>query len=340
MNNEQSPQGIVEEVVASLRREGVSVQIAGAAPDAQTADAVFILETGDSRREFAVEVKSPLTRAGALALGDKAAPGDRIVIAPEISAPLGEELRALGINFADTAGNAYIRAKGLLISISGRRLARSSKPRSPADRAFRPAGLRVVFTLLSQPGTVTAPYRDLAKASAVSLGSIPPILQSLETLGYLAEIRGERKLLNRHKLAEEWVEGYRRSKLHRDNLGVFAAPMTAAWWKNTSHEIEQSLWGGEVAAGILGASLIPSTVEIYGEALPTELLARLKARRDPAGAITVRKRFWRFQDPFERSSGVVPPLLIYADLLGNGDARSLDAAKDIYDRYIAQSLVD
>jgi hypothetical protein len=34
--------------------------------------------------------------------------------------------------------------------------------------------------------------------------------------------------------------------------------------------------------------------------------------------------------------GLVPPLLIYADLMATGDARAIEAAEIIYDKYIAR----
>ena len=52
-------------------------------------------------------------------------------------------------------------------------------------------------------------------------------------------------------------------------------------------------------------------------------------------AVEVRKRFWNF--PGEAlHPDLVPPLLVYADLLATGDARCIDTAKLVYDSYVAR----
>ena len=63
--------------------------------------------------------------------------------------------------------------------------------------------------------------------------------------------------------------------------------------------------------------------------------------RDPAGTIDLYDAFWR-ADGAEGGNheqvGVVHPLLVYADLLASGDARNIEAAQEIYERYLARSV--
>lgn len=55
------------------------------------------------------------------------------------------------------------------------------------------------------------------------------------------------------------------------------------------------------------------------------------------GNIELLQKFWHFKDEWEEK-GLVPPLLVYADLIASGDPRNLETAKMIYeqelDRYI------
>jgi hypothetical protein len=55
--------------------------------------------------------------------------------------------------------------------------------------------------------------------------------------------------------------------------------------------------------------------------------------------VEVRKRFWNFPGDPEHVD-LVPPLLVYADLLATGDARCIETAKMIHDRYLARLLTE
>jgi hypothetical protein len=57
--------------------------------------------------------------------------------------------------------------------------------------------------------------------------------------------------------------------------------------------------------------------------------------KDPQGDVEILDAFWNFAPPDEHR-GIVPPLLVYADLLATGDDRCIEAARLIYDRYLAQ----
>jgi hypothetical protein len=50
--------------------------------------------------------------------------------------------------------------------------------------------------------------------------------------------------------------------------------------------------------------------------------------------VEVLARFWHCDHELA-GQGVVPPLLIYADLLATGDLRNIETAKVIHERYLA-----
>jgi len=103
------------------------------------------------------------------------------------------------------------------------------------------------------------------------------------------------------------------------------------------------LVGGEPAAAVLTDYLRPGVLTLYGEKVPGLLAARQKFLKEPApghtAVVEVRKRFWNFPgDP--QHNNLVPPLLVYADLLATGDARCIETARMIYDAYVARSLTE
>ena len=48
---------------------------------------------------------------------------------------------------------------------------------------------------------------------------------------------------------------------------------------------------------------------------------------DPQGNIHVYKKFWKIT---QLNKNIVPPLLIYADLINSGDPRNIEVANKIY----------
>jgi hypothetical protein len=49
-----------------------------------------------------------------------------------------------------------------------------------------------------------------------------------------------------------------------------------------------------------------------------------------------REKFWRFEAP--EYPDLVPPLLIYADLLATADDRNIETARKLYDERLAELI--
>ena len=73
---------------------------------------------------------------------------------------------------------------------------------------------------------------------------------------------------------------------------------------------------------------------MYIRDLPARFLAANRLHADPRGSVEVLKAFW---DPAcdANDPEIVPPLLVYADLLATGDPRNLETARRIYDEQLA-----
>ncbi len=289
---------------------------------------------------FEAEVKNNITRAtlgGAIQrLNFFKEKG--ILIARYITPQIADELRKMNIPFMDAAGNAYINEPPLFIFLKGNKLIHDYHVNRPT-RTFRPAGLQVLFALLCNPGLENAPYREIAKKADVALGTVGWIIYDLRRLNYLIETKiRKRKLTRKEDLLNRWVTAYPEQLRPKMIMGFYAAD-NLGWWKNAEIENFNVFWGGEVAAAWLTEYLKPQKITIYVNQPISRFLMRNKIRKDPNGDIEILRVFWNFEVDWHKKK-VVPPLLIYADLLATGDARNIETARMIYEnelnRYIRE----
>jgi hypothetical protein len=237
-------------------------------------------------------------------------------------------------------GNAYIKLPNLLIWIKGQKPAAKAIV-APVGRSFQPTGLQVIFTLLCNPQAINLPYRDLAKMAGVAHGTVGWVIPDLQQLGFLRDLkgkRGTRRLFEHERLLNQWADAYARVLRPRNLIGRYYVAGFEGWklWPIGKHEV---LWGGEPAAAMLTEYLRPGEMTLYAEKMPSLLAARQKFKKEAEpghrAAVEVRSRFWHFPNDPEYNN-LVPPLLVYADLLATGDARCIETAKIIYDAYIVR----
>lgn len=300
------------------------------------ADAVLKLPDG---KTFIVEVKRTLTPA---TLGQVAAqlarfkkPG--VLVTPYVTPPMAERLKALDVPFMDTAGNAYIRLPNLLIFVTGRK-PQAPTPREKRVRALRPTGLKVIFALLCRPDLIDAPYRDIAQAAGVALGTVGWVFYDLRRLEHLRETKAHGRVLeDREGLINKWVEAYARELRPKLKPRRFRVA-NADWWK-TEDLAGLDMWlGGEPAAGVLTKHLRPEVTTIYGDTHFATLARRIQPAKDEHGNLELLQKFWRFDLPrADKRYPLVPPLLIYADLVATADARNIETAQIIRERFLAKA---
>ncbi len=285
--------------------------------------------------EFEAEVKLRVNRAMIALLKQKMNnAGNELFVTEYVNPELAESMRNLGIQFIDAAGNAFINATPLYIFVKGEKPDKAVKA-EPVKRLFKPGGLKLIFALLNNPGIEKATYRDLAKAANVALGTVDFAMTELKELGFLIDMgKKGRQLLNTRQLLRRWVEAYPenlRPKLVQERFRTH----TRNWWKQIQPAKFRVLWGGEIAAAELMGYLKPERYTVYTNQLPGKLIYRYKFQKDPNGNVEILMPFWTFKWKLAEK-GLVPPLLIYADLVATGDARATEAAEIIYDKYIAR----
>lgn len=249
-------------------------------------------------------------------------------IPPEIA----ERLRVAGIQFIDTVGNAFIHEPPVLIWVKG------NKPDKPditpqAGRLFKGVGLRVVYALLCHPELIERPYRDLAETTGVALGTVKNALAELTEKRFVLNMGKQgKKLLNRKELFERWTAAYPEALKPKLLLGRFRGERY--WWKEVQLDAAVAQWGGEVAAAKLTGYLKPGTVTMYTDKkqLP-ELVINNRLKKDHKGDVEILERFWQ-PDLGIDEGDTVHPFLIYADLVAQGDQRTMETARVLYEQHI------
>lgn len=306
------------------------------------AEVVVCIRHGEQETFYQVECKRnirPATLGVTLHQMDRL--GQPAMLITDYLAPdLADELKERGIHFLDAAGNAYIQQANLLIWVKGQKPTAKATV-IPVGRAFQPTGLQVIFTLLCNPQAINLPYRELAKMAGVAHGTVGWVIPDLQQLGFVYDLqgkRGTRRLFQHERLLNQWADAYARVLRPRTSIGRYYVADFDGWkkWPVAEHD---ALWGGEPAAAMLTDYLRPGELTLYTEKMPSLLAARQKFMKEAEpghkAVVEVRKRFWNFPDDATHSN-MVPPLLIYADLLATGDARCIETAKLIYDAYIVR----
>ncbi len=72
---------------------------------------------------------------------------EKLIVARYVTPQMAENLLGMGINFIDTAGNAFINNPPLYLFIKGIKLV-GDVPIEPTFRSFRAAGVKTIFLLL------------------------------------------------------------------------------------------------------------------------------------------------------------------------------------------------
>ena len=331
--------GILERAMAAFETAtGLHAEVRREPWGLERPDALLDVFVDGRPVRFAAEIKAidRFQTLGTIMARKGAVPYPPLLVAPYITEATAERCRELHLPFIDEAGNAFLEAPGLFVYVTGKRRPVQARP-ATAYRAFTTAGLRIVFALLNHPYLVTAPYREIAKAAKVALGTVGEVLADLEARGHLApEKPGPRRLLATERLQEEWVTHYPIKLRPKLNARRFTAPMPD-WWREQDIRQHHAYWGGEVAAEKLTGYLKPARVTLYVEGKLDRLILANRLRPDVNGEIEILEAFWATEET-NQLGDTAPPLVVYADLMATTDPRNIETANLIRDQYLAQTL--
>jgi hypothetical protein len=268
-----------------------------------------------------------------------------MIMAPYVNDALGARLRKENVDYVDSAGNAYVHTQvpPLLIFLRGHKPL--EKPPA-AGRLFDGiSGLQLIALFLNAADSVTWPYRDLAEAAGISLGSASQLMTEMRREGYLR--RGPNRLNETTDLLERWMRGYQqrlRPRLFRKRYRTSGGrgvddlvPLLA--------KMPEVLIGGELAGALMTKMLRPgeATLHVPQEMDSRRLMSGLRLLPDAAGNVQVLSQFGKSEVWQRRGSGEVSlaaPLLVYAELMEVPDDRVRATARAVYDLEIAPYVAD
>jgi hypothetical protein len=286
-------------------------------------------------QKFIVECKKEIRKQNLPALIEAKRRQENILAIAENIYPK-EELRKAGINYLDVAGNAFIETIDHFVFIEGNK--NPIRAQEQKSRAFTKTGLKVVFYLLIQPDSVNAKVRELATCAEVSLDTVHKTILSLKQLGFILPIDHQRqKLVNRQELLRQWMIGYESKLKPFLHLGNFRFLQQDHFenWQAMPHHGQFTQWGAEAAADILTHYLRPEILTLYTSQPKQDLIKHYRLIPDKGGKVHVYQKFWQYN---EANTTVVPPLLIYADLINTADPRNIEVAQKIYEHFLQDQL--
>lgn len=250
-----------------------------------------------------------------------------LLIAGNIDKNVCAKLKADKVNYLDIAGNCWIDEKPLFIFVSGQK---APKVNEVTGRAFSEVGIKLIYYFLLDDNNIAKSYRVINKESGISLGSITNVVDDLVKLNYVINTPKGRILKNRVQLIKDWQVAY--NKILKPKLLIkefdFIDNDAAVSWDATRLP-DDMVWGGEPAAFLLNGFLYPEEFDIYSGVASVYLLTTKRYKAEPGGPIKVYQRFWT-----NAEDGQIPGFLIYADLMGSGNSRCIEAAQKLMENGI------
>lgn len=260
-----------------------------------------------------------------------------LVFAPYVRHEQAIELRARGIDYCDLIGNAHLEAPGVFVHVEGKRPAKDARP---LQGRLTKGWVKIVMALLLRPALVTGPYRPIAEAADVALGTVTACMKDLATRGFLRDTRRERTLADRPDLVALWVQTY--GDVLRPRLRVRRFQMRETQMRNRWEHLDRVLTMRRIPWALTGADgaavhkdfLRAAETEIYAEPRQLEegdVLKELVAQPAAHGG-----NLWVIEPPGPlvlsqtRQDAPHPPtaplLLIYAELRLRGTDQANEAA--------------
>lgn len=273
--------------------------------------------------------------------------GDRLLLlAPHVRAQQAAVLEGAGIDYFDLAGNVHLTAPGHFVHVEGKQ-----PPRERVTAPVRPhkGWIKAVMALLVRPELVDAPYRLVAEAADVALGTVAKCMRDLAVRGLLRDQQGGRTITDRQALVALWVQGYvevlrpglkeRRFQVRTDGRPQLWARLRAVL---AEREQRWALTGADAAARRDGFFRAEET-EIYApvsvlddRAVQKALVAQPAVRGgnlvviEPPGRLAI-------PDPIGGTVPVAPELLAYAELRYRGTGQATEAADLLLPRVLGDA---
>ena len=248
-----------------------------------------------------------------------------LLVAKYINPNMFDKLVELGLNILDCAGNCYIRYMNGNIPVfhltnKGEKNVFANEKVYPI---FQDAGIKVIFYLLQDKNNVNKAYREIQENTGVALGTVKNVIDELVARNFILVTDTGRILKNRKALLDFWIESYNQVLKPKLLMGRLAFRTNEQRIKWLAMELPEGMyWGGESAANIIDNYLEPGAFDIYTDVPTAYLMKTGFVKQDVNGEIKVYQKFWKW----ETEDHLAPLILVYADLMGSGNSRCLEAA--------------
>ncbi len=302
---------------------------------------LLTLLIGNVEQSYRVHVQpwAPQKDIGALILQLKSLPGKAILFADFVNPVMAEKFRQRSIPFVDCAGNLSIKNKQIDWYVKGKKR-QKLVDRRVRGRAFNTAGLKLIFALFNQPRFLNLAYRDISNKVNIALGSVGPVIDDLYASGYILD-EGERKLVNKKRLFERWVDGYLEKLRPKQIMDCYSCD-DENWWKKADPAKFHGLWGGEVIVAKPTPFMMPESITLYftSDEKQNEFAKHYGLKKDSEGDICVYRSFWSPSYAGDDNVDGISPMIIYADIVDSINPGSWDVAKTFYGEAVSSLLVE
>lgn len=291
----------------------------------------------DTRVEFLLDPKAEPVKPEGIApasVGRRVRQIPVVLASAWIPAKRAQKLRDEGVNYLDTAGNAYLDFPGLQVfreTLATPMVDPVRKP--PAGGVFNVSAVRVGLQLLLDPPLVGSNLRHMAVLAGVSAPSAKFALDAFKADGWVVETdkRG-RRLVDREGFLRKWAESYNLRYRPKHALGRYAKGPNSI-----SLDGFGACWGGENAADRLTHNLKFTEQVLYSHSKKIgPLLAKNRLKPDSRGEVEVVEACWGMEQ--QEPQDTAPAFVVFADLLNTRDPRCIEVAERIFETILRDRL--
>lgn len=188
--------------------------------------------------------------------------------------------------------------------------------------------MKLLFVLLTQPGSINENYRQLASYAGISLGMVSKAFDYLETERHYRSGKQGRRLTDPDWLMAEWIREY--ASVLRPKLKTLQLECDINW---LSIELEEGeCWGGEPAGYLLSDRYLkPEILQLFTHSPLAERRKSLRLKPHPTGKLILTQAFWSINFPLTERAKTV---LCVAELIASRDDRNIETAGRINEKYL------
>lgn len=298
----------------------------------------LILKYGEASLSYEIFIQpwAPQKDIDSLITQIKLVRSEVILFADFVNPVMAEKFRRRSISFVDTAGNLFLKDKRLNFMVKGKKIS-NLRAKHVRGRAFNAAGLKLIFAIFNKPSLLHATYREISKEVNIALGSVGPVMDDLYASGYVLD-DGRRRLVNKKRLFERWVDGYLEKLRPKQLLSCYTS-QDENWWKQADPVVFGGVWGGDVVVAKSTPFMVPETVGLYffSDEKISDFSNHYGLKEDNEGEICLYKTFWSTRLGGENG---ISPMIMYADIVDSINPGNWDVAKTFYGEAVGHLLGD